>query len=250
MVFLKKRSFLPTAALVTMMALSACGGSADTNAGPEQTTPTATARQTATATIDPCLTPTPSGMTTPTATAHAEQTATAAPTATAHAEQTANAVATAGVTVTPDATSKVATATAVACATGTTTATGTAASTNAENAAIKTTEAQVAGKEVIALTNAQGMTLYYSEADTAEKSNCTGACAETWKPVLAGTAEKVDAPAEIADQITVVETEHGKQVAYGGHLLYTYTQDTTAGEITGEGVETWHTATAEAAAQQ
>src|ERR1700686_4911341 len=51
---------------------------------------------------------------------------------------------------------------------------------------IKTATLTVSGKSVTALTNAQGMTLYYRTSDTAS-SVCSGGCAGAWPPVLSTT---------------------------------------------------------------
>lgn len=79
--------------------------------------------------------------------------------------------------------------------------------------------------------DAKGMTLYTFDRDGAGKSNCTGECARTWPPFLAG------ADAAPAGAWTVVSREGGaKQWAYKGKPLYGWIKDGKPGDVTGEGV--------------
>jgi len=43
-------------------------------------------------------------------------------------------------------------------------------------------------------------------------------------------------------KVTVVKDTHGNQVAYKGHLLYTFTSDS-AGQVTGQGFQNFFVAT-------
>src|SRR2546421_262525 len=63
--------------------------------------------------------------------------------------------------------------------------TATANPTSTPGTTIKTTSVTVGGKNVTLLTNDKGWTLYYFTPDTATTSNCTGACAKTWPPLIA-----------------------------------------------------------------
>ena len=81
-----------------------------------------------------------------------------------------------------------------------------------------------------ALADAKGMTLYTFDRDAAGKSNCTGQCAQNWPPLVAA------ADAKPSGDWTVVTREDGaKQWAYKGKPLYTWTKDTKAGDVTGDG---------------
>ena len=90
------------------------------------------------------------------------------------------------------------------------------------------------------LTNADGMTLYTFDKDTAGKSNCYDDCAANW-PIL-----KADADAKAYGEWTVVDRTDGtKMWAYDGKPLYTFAKDKKAGDMTGEGVGgAWHVAKA------
>jgi len=81
------------------------------------------------------------------------------------------------------------------------------------------------------LTDAKGMTLYTFAKDTPEQSNCNGACAQQWPPLVAATG----APA--MENWTIVTREDGsRQWAYRGRPLYAWIKDTKPGDLTGEGV--------------
>ncbi len=108
---------------------------------------------------------------------------------------------------------------------------------------VRTGTATVAGKSEVVLTNGAGMTLYYFTKDTATSSACTGQCASIWPPVLVKTSH-VSAPSGLSGTLAVVKDQNGEQVAYDGHLLYTYSADTAAGQASGQGLKNlWWVAT-------
>jgi len=91
-----------------------------------------------------------------------------------------------------------------------------------------------------ALVDAKGMTLYTFDKDSAGKSACNGPCATNWPPLMAAADAK---PA--SDWSVVTRDDGGKQWAYKGKPLYTWTKDTKPGDITGDGFlnGAWHIAT-------
>ena len=89
--------------------------------------------------------------------------------------------------------------------------------------------ATVAGKSQQILVDAKGMSLYYLTSDTATSSACMGGCASAWPPLLSEGAPK--APSSVTGKLTVVKTGNGSQVAYNGHLLYRFSDDSKAGEV-------------------
>ncbi|HEY0918239.1 hypothetical protein [Devosia sp.] len=100
--------------------------------------------------------------------------------------------------------------------------------------AVKTME--IGGKQV--LTDANGMTLYTYDKDTAGVSNCYDQCAVNWPPLFAAEG----AAAEGAFTI-VTRTDGTKMWAYDGMPLYLWVKDTKPGDTTGDGVGgVWHTA--------
>ena len=100
--------------------------------------------------------------------------------------------------------------------------------------AIKTMD--IGGKEV--LTDANGMTLYTYDKDTAGVSNCYDACANNWPPLFAADGAAADG------EFTLVTRTDGKAMwAYDGKPLYLWVKDQKPGDTTGDGVGgVWHTA--------
>lgn len=100
--------------------------------------------------------------------------------------------------------------------------------------AIKSVE--MAGKEM--LTDANGMTLYTFDKDTAGVSNCYDDCAANWPPLFADAGAAADGDYTIIDR-----TDGTKMWAYKGKPLYLWVKDTKPGDTTGDGVGgVWHTA--------
>ncbi len=86
--------------------------------------------------------------------------------------------------------------------------------------------------------NSQGLPLYYYLNDTAAKSVVTGGLAALWPPLTSGSPTA----AGLTGKVAVVMDIHGDQVAYNGHLLYTFADDQ-AGQVTGQGVQGFLVAT-------
>ena len=119
---------------------------------------------------------------------------------------------------------------------------GVTASGFAAGATVNMATAMVDGASKQILTNANGMTLYYFTADTATKSGCTGGCGSVW-PALLSTSAPTAAPM-LPGKLTIVKTDNGPQVAYNGHLLYTYSRDQAPGDTNGNGIAgKWFAAT-------
>jgi len=85
------------------------------------------------------------------------------------------------------------------------------------------------------LTNAQGMTLYWFAIDTPTMSKCTGTCATYWPPVIGKPTAAAGAslPAGFG---TITRSNGQIQATYDGHPLYTYSGDTAAGQVSGNGL--------------
>jgi len=96
--------------------------------------------------------------------------------------------------------------------------------------------AEIGGKEV--LTDANGMTLYTYDKDTAGVSNCYDKCAANWPPLLGSADAKAEGDFSLVDR-----TDGTRMWAYKGMPLYLWVKDTKAGDTTGDGVGgVWHTA--------
>ena len=123
------------------------------------------------------------------------------------------------------------------------TAGGTSASSatsghSATAATVRTASATVAGKTETILVNSDGLPLYFYRPDTAATSLVTGGLAALWPPLTSAAPTASGA----SGKLTVVNDAHGHQVAYNGHLLYTFVSDH-AGQVTGQGVEDFFVAT-------
>jgi predicted lipoprotein with Yx(FWY)xxD motif len=103
---------------------------------------------------------------------------------------------------------------------------------------VRTVRATVGGKTEAILINAQGLPLYFYRPDTATRSLVTGGLARLWPP-LTGAAPTA---AGVNGRLTVVRDAHGDQVAYNGHLLYTFASDR-PGQVTGQGFQNFFVAT-------
>jgi predicted lipoprotein with Yx(FWY)xxD motif len=91
--------------------------------------------------------------------------------------------------------------------------------------------------------NGAGFTLYRFDKDTAHPStsNCTGACATTWPPVLVRPGSKIYLDGVSKSDVGVVRRDEGMlQVTIGGWPVYRFSKDTQPGQTNGEGVGgTW-----------
>ena len=86
------------------------------------------------------------------------------------------------------------------------------------------------------LVDAQGRTLYLFQKDTGGKSSCSGSCASAWPPAVTTTSPKAGSGVSASKLGTVKREDGTMQVTYAGHPLYTYTADTSPGEVTGNGI--------------
>ncbi len=95
-----------------------------------------------------------------------------------------------------------------------------------------TIEQSLLGRQIVLST---GYSVYTWDGDHPNKSNCTGSCLDTWRPVLAsqiGAASRVD--------WSVIERSPGvNQWAYRGKPLYTYVRERGPGAHHGVDVPGW-----------
>jgi predicted lipoprotein with Yx(FWY)xxD motif len=87
------------------------------------------------------------------------------------------------------------------------------------------------------LTNSSGRAIYLFLADSANKSNCSGACAATWPPVTTTGAPTASGSAQASGLSTITRSDGTKQVTYDGHPLYYFAGDTGAGTDKGQGID-------------
>ena len=112
-------------------------------------------------------------------------------------------------------------------------------------AATATTQANAAGSSVViktvstskgtVLATDAGLTLYWFAKDSSTQSNCNGSCATYWPPVL-GTPTAAAGTSLPHGFGTIKRADGQTQATYDGHPLYTYTGDTAAGQINGNGL--------------
>ena len=105
-------------------------------------------------------------------------------------------------------------------------------------ATVRTVQATVGGKTETILVNSQGLPLYYYVSDTATTSRVTGSPAALWPPVTSASPTATG----LSGKLSAINDVHGSQVAYHGHLLYTFADDQ-AGQVTGQGVQGFFAAT-------
>jgi len=105
-------------------------------------------------------------------------------------------------------------------------------------ATVRTAQVPVTGKTETILVNSQGLPLYYYLNDTATSSLVTGGLATLWPPLTSASPGVTG----VSGKLAVANDAHGAQVAYNGHLLYTFVDDH-AGQVTGQGVQGFFVAT-------
>ena len=84
------------------------------------------------------------------------------------------------------------------------------------------------------LVDQQGRTLYDFAKDKKNHSECAGACAKFWPPLLTNGKPKAGKGAR-AKMLGTAVRNSGTQVTYNGHPLYTYAGDKKAGQTNGQG---------------
>jgi predicted lipoprotein with Yx(FWY)xxD motif len=104
---------------------------------------------------------------------------------------------------------------------------------------VHTVNAVVGGMTESILVDAKGLPLYTYKPDTSTTSHVTGQLAALWPPL---TANAPTAATGITGTLGVVATTNGRQVAYDGHFLYTFIEDS-PGHVTGQGVQNFFVAT-------
>jgi predicted lipoprotein with Yx(FWY)xxD motif len=100
------------------------------------------------------------------------------------------------------------------------------------------------------LTTTRGRTLYSLSAETNGRFICTGACASTWRPLVIPAGVKPTGPVKLA---TIKRPDGRTQVTFKGRPLYSFSGDSKAGDVNGEGIKdvgTWHAAVTAKAAPQ
>ncbi|WP_203257030.1 hypothetical protein [Hyunsoonleella ulvae] len=85
------------------------------------------------------------------------------------------------------------------------------------------------------LTTSEGFTLYFFSKDSKSISNCSGGCQSSW-PAYFAAELTLDTGLNTSDFGTITRADGSKQTTFKGWPLYTYANDTSAGNINGDGV--------------
>ena len=89
------------------------------------------------------------------------------------------------------------------------------------------------------LTGASGRAVYLWVADSNGRSNCSGACAQVWPPVLTKVKPTVSHGLSAGNVSTITRSDGTEQVTYKGHPLYYFVQDPSAGTTKGQGSDSF-----------
>jgi predicted lipoprotein with Yx(FWY)xxD motif len=84
-----------------------------------------------------------------------------------------------------------------------------------------------------------GRSVYLWNADAMNKSNCSGACAGAWPPVMATGKVTAANGVKPSDLGTIARSGGGKQVTYNGHPLYFFAGDSGPGQTNGQGSDSF-----------
>jgi predicted lipoprotein with Yx(FWY)xxD motif len=82
------------------------------------------------------------------------------------------------------------------------------------------------------LVDSKGMTLYTNDQDTASKIACTGQCQSFWVPLKA-SGQPTSSDSAVQSKLGVLQGV----VTFDGKPLYTFVQDTSPGQVTGNGFQ-------------
>jgi predicted lipoprotein with Yx(FWY)xxD motif len=77
--------------------------------------------------------------------------------------------------------------------------------------------------------------LYLWAADGTGRSSCAGACAKFWPPLLSTSMPQVAGGVNSADVSLITRADGQKQVAYKGHPLYYFAEDSKSDPTKGQG---------------
>jgi predicted lipoprotein with Yx(FWY)xxD motif len=120
---------------------------------------------------------------------------------------------------------------------GSTSSTSPSAAASASSAASSTVITTKTSSGGSFLTNSAGRSVYMFLADSSGKSNCSGACASAWPPVVATGQPTASGGAQASDLGMITRSDGTKQVTYDGHPLYYFVGDTGPGTVKGQGVD-------------
>jgi predicted lipoprotein with Yx(FWY)xxD motif len=86
------------------------------------------------------------------------------------------------------------------------------------------------------LTDGAGRALYLFEPDTKTQSNCNGACATNWPPLVSNSTATAGSAVNASAITTITRAGGAHQVTYNGQPLYYFVGDKSAGNTNGQGI--------------
>ena len=89
------------------------------------------------------------------------------------------------------------------------------------------------------LVDGSGRTLYLFEADMPASSSCYGACIGVWPAVVSAGQPAVGPGINAALVATTKRKDGSLEVVYNGHPLYYFTGDKKAGDVSGQGLNSF-----------
>ena len=111
-------------------------------------------------------------------------------------------------------------------------ATGPASSGSGGSATVDVANNPQLGKILV---DSKGLTLYTFDKDTGSKSTCSGACAKGWPPLIASGKPTAGSGVSSGMLDTSRRSDGSMQVTFDGHPLYTFFEDKSPGDVTGNG---------------
>jgi predicted lipoprotein with Yx(FWY)xxD motif len=86
------------------------------------------------------------------------------------------------------------------------------------------------------LVDSKGMALYSPEQESGGEVLCTGSCTSIWVPLTLSGSGKPTGTSDVQAKLGTVDRPDGAtQVTYEGKPLYTFVEDTSPGQVTGNG---------------
>jgi predicted lipoprotein with Yx(FWY)xxD motif len=87
------------------------------------------------------------------------------------------------------------------------------------------------------LVDSNGAALYTADQEIDGRVRCTDSCAEIWIPLTVSGGREPNASDDVPGELGVTERPGGeRQVSYDGQPVYSFADDPTAGEVTGDGL--------------
>jgi predicted lipoprotein with Yx(FWY)xxD motif len=90
-----------------------------------------------------------------------------------------------------------------------------------------------------ALVTPDGMTLYLLTSDPKGQSTCDNSCAAAWPPYTITGQPAAGQGVDASLLGTITRSDGSQQLTYTGHALYTFSADSAAGDINGQGIQSY-----------